>query len=121
MRLTLVGHVLNAELTMGENLADLGGLSLSTQALEKALQGAGIAKGSAAELTALEMCFRSWASIWKCKSSEEFKINQLATDPHSPTDFRANLVKNVDRFYDVFPVDETDPMYLPDDQRVRMW
>ena len=103
---------------MGENLADLGGMSLGVQALIARLE----AKGDPAlRKLHLELFFRSWANIWKQKASQAYLIQQLATDPHAPTPFRGNLVKNVDSFYEVFDVKSGDAMYLSPEARVRMW
>lgn len=107
-------HEMNGELTMGENLADLGGMSLACQALQKRCGGT-LSKELGAAF------FRSWGNIWKSKGTKAYIIKQLATDPHAPASFRGNLVKNVDAFYDVFDVKEGDPMYVAPDQRVKMW
>jgi len=107
-------HRMNGELTMGENLADLGGMSLAVQALKKHY-GDDFAKDT------LVNFFSSWANVWKSKETKAFTIKALATDPHAPCSFRANLVSNVDAFYDVFEVVEGDPMYIAADKRVRMW
>lgn len=110
---------LNPDLTMGENLADLGGLSLSLQAMNYRLNKL---KACDKEINACtRVMFKSFANIWKEKTRTDFKINAMTTDPHSPSDFRANLVKNMDEFYDVFNVTENDKMYIPPEKRVRMW
>eukprot|EP00746_Dinoflagellata_sp_MGD_P167179 gnl/MRDRNA2_/MRDRNA2_97604_c0_seq1.p1 gnl/MRDRNA2_/MRDRNA2_97604_c0~~gnl/MRDRNA2_/MRDRNA2_97604_c0_seq1.p1 ORF type:complete len:773 (+),score=202.79 gnl/MRDRNA2_/MRDRNA2_97604_c0_seq1:81-2399(+) len=105
-------HTMNAELTMGENLADLGGMSLANQALKKTCGG------NKEQQMAF---FYSWAHIWKQKESKASIIQALAADPHAPPSFRGNLVKNVDAFYEAFDVKEGDAMYLPKDKRVQMW
>jgi len=52
---------------------------------------------------------------------KEYLINKLTTDPHSPPDFRANIIKNMDEFYEVFDVEPGDDMYIPPEKRLRMW
>jgi len=107
-------HTMNGELTMGENLADLGGLSLACQALQRRY-------GSALTKDHLVTFFYSWANIWKSKETKACIIKQLATDPHAPCSFRGNLVKNVDAFHETFPCGPGDPMYLAPEKRVQMW
>ena len=112
-------HKMNQELTMGENLADLGGLTLSLKALLKYKNEEG--KPLYDNPEALKLFFRSWANIWKCNYSEQMIIQKLISDPHGPVDFRANLVRNIDKFYEIFDVKKGDPMYLDEDERVKMW
>lgn len=107
-------HTMNPELTMGENLADLGGMSLAFQGLQKNLGG----KTTKEQRTAF---FSSWANVWKSKETKASIIQALASDPHAPPSFRGNLVKNVDAFYETFDLKEGDPMYLPKEKRVQMW
>lgn len=112
-------YKLNAKLTMGENLADLGGISLALQALNKYL----IDNNMTEEIIRINqrVFFKSFANIWKQNTKKDFFIYQLTLDPHSPADFRANLVKNMDEFYKVFNITESDNMYIHPDKRVRMW
>jgi len=107
-------HSMSGELTMGENLADLGGLSLACQALQQRC-------GSALTKDHFMAFFYSWANIWKSKESKACIIKQLATDPHAPCSFRGNLVKNLDAFHETFPCNPGDAMYLPQGKRVQMW
>lgn len=102
-------YKMNGKLTMGENLADLGGLTLAMRAL------------GTQDINVLDVFFKSWALIWRCKMKKESQINRLATDPHAPTRFRANIVKNIDEFYKVYNVKKGDEMYLEEDKRVVMW
>lgn len=113
-----VSHTINSELTMGENLADIGGLSLSLQAMKTEndlLDGNNFKDG------VLELFFRSYANIWKKITREKNTIQLLSTDPHAPADFRANLVKNMDEFYIAFNIKKGDKMYLEPNKRVKMW
>jgi len=107
-------HRMNAELTMGENLADLGGMSLACQALQKRF-------GSALTKDHFVGFFSSWGNVWKSKETKAFTIQALATDTHAPCSFRGNLVKNVDKFYETFDLKEGDSMYLAPEKRVKMW
>lgn len=110
---------LNPELTMGENLADLGGMSLGLKALTNRLKSS---SASDLEIRANQrVFFKSYANIWKQNTKKDYMINSLTTDPHAPPDFRANLVKNIKEFYDVFSVKENDKMWIPEELRVRMW
>ena len=112
-------YKLNPQLTMGENLADLGGLSLALQAMTQRLS----VRGSDPKYIRVNqrVLFKSFANIWKQNQKKDSKINQLTTDPHAPVDFRANLVSNMDEYYEVFGVTDSDEMYIPPVKRVRMW
>ena len=112
-------HKMNAELTMGENLADIGGLSLSMKALLKHLDSQ-----NADNITvkaSLRVFFKSWANVWKQNIKKDKRIMLLNVDPHAPTDFRGNLVQHMDAFYEVFDITETDNMYLKPEDRMKMW
>lgn len=108
-------HHMNAQLTMGENLADLGGISLSLQALNRKITDHTNIK------ILHRLFFKSFANVWKENSKKDKIINALTTDPHGPPDFRANLVRNMDEFYHAFNIRETDKMYLSQPKRLRMW
>jgi predicted metalloendopeptidase len=112
-------YEMDPELCMGENLADLGGLSLSLNALKKSLiatnASAGVVKA------AVRASFKAWATIWKLNIKKDSRLQRLTTDPHAPCDFRANLVNNMDEFYDAFGIKESDPMYIAPADRLRMW
>ena len=112
-------YKLNGKLTMGENLADLGGLSLGLQALKQYL-----AEKNYSECVVdrnYRLFFKSWANIWKEISTDENKKNQLISDPHAPVDFRGNMVRNFEEFFRVFGITENDKLYTPLEQRVIMW
>ena len=112
-------HTMKPQLTMGENLADLGGLTLSLRAM--LLNPSMLDSSGKPKREALRLFFRSFCNIWKCSMTEQTRVNRLITDPHAPADYRANLVRNIDEFYTAFDVTEDDPMYLSPDKRVRMW
>ena len=112
-------YKLNAQLTMGENLADIGGISLALQAMNKQL----LKNNESTQMIKANqrVLFKSFANIWKQNTKKDYMINQITTDPHSPSEFRANLVKNMNEFYEVFNVTENDNMYISPDKRIRMW
>ncbi|MCG2801299.1 MAG: peptidase M13 [Cellulomonas sp.] len=114
-------HV-NGALTIGENIGDLGGLSIAIRAYRIAL-GRPLAEGPVIDgLTAAQRIFLGWAACWRSKGRDEEVIRRLATDPHSPDEFRCNgVVRNLDEFYAAFDVQPGDPMYLAPGDRVRIW
>ena len=112
-------HKMNAQLTMGENLADIGGLSLSMKALQKHLL-----ENNADDVrirATLRVFFKSWANVWKQNIKKDRRVMLLNVDPHAPTDFRGNLVQHMDEFYYAFDITENDPMYLEPKDRMKMW
>ncbi|MBE7163531.1 MAG: M13 family metallopeptidase, partial [Williamsia herbipolensis] len=107
-------HV-NGALTVGENLADLGGLSIALSAYRIA------AEKAKAQVRDRDV-FLAWARIWRGKYRPAAVEEQLATDPHSPPEFRCNqVVRNISGFYDAFGVGPSDAMYLAPDKRVTIW
>lgn len=112
-------HKMNPQLTMGENLADIGGLSLSMKALLKHLSEKNADKTRIR--ASLRVFFKSWANVWKQNIKKDRRVMLLNVDPHAPTDFRGNLVQHMDEFYDVFDIKESDPMYLEPKDRMKMW
>jgi putative endopeptidase len=115
-------HHVNGALTIGENIGDLGGLSIALRAYQIAL-GAPLADGPVLDgLSAAQRVFLGWASSWRSKGRDEEVIRRLATDPHSPEEFRCNgVVRNIDEYYTAFDVRPGDAMYLPPAERVRIW
>ena len=111
---------MNPELTMGENLADLGGLSLALKVLSKHLLNNTEYENKQVQST-YRVFFKSWANIWKLNIKHDRKLMLLSCDPHAPCDFRGNLVKNCNEFYKAFDVKEGDNMYLPENERLVMW
>ncbi|MDQ3039406.1 MAG: M13 family metallopeptidase, partial [Pseudomonadota bacterium] len=110
----------NGALTMGENIGDLGGLSMAYTAYKLSLDGkpAPIIDG----LTGDQRFFLSWAQVWKSKYRDETLVNQIKSDPHSPGMYRANgPLRNFDPWYAAFDVKPGDKMYLPPEQRVSIW
>ena len=114
------GEHVNGELTIGENIGDLGGLSIAYKAWRISL--AGKEPEPIDDLTGAQRLFLSWAAVWQNKSRDELVRQRLATDPHSPPEFRCNqIVRNVPAFYEAFGVTSTDALWLDEDQRVKIW
>ncbi len=116
----LPGAHIKGELTMGENIADLGGLLLALDAYHASLKGqpAPIIDG----LTGDQRVFLGWAQVWRQKIREDRLRQQLVSDPHSPPQARVDVpIRNIDAFYDAFGVRPGDPMYVAPADRVRIW
>ncbi len=112
-------HVQGA-FTVGENIGDLGGLSIALLAYQLSLGGepAPVIDG----LTGVQRVFYGWAQVWRTKSRSAEAIRRLAVDPHSPPEFRCNgVVRNIDAFYDAFEVSAGDALFLEPPRRVRIW
>lgn len=112
-------HV-NGQLTLGENIADLGGLTIAYYAYKLSL---GNEKSPVIDgFTGEQRFFIGWAQIWRRKYTREELIRRLKTDPHSPSEYRVNgVVRNMPEFYEAFQVKEGDQLYLPPEQRVQIW
>jgi putative endopeptidase len=113
-------YKVNGELTIGENIGDLGGLGIAWKAYLISLDGQEppVIDG----LTAAQRFLMSWAQCWRNKGRDEITIQRLAVDPHSPPEFRANqVVKNLDIYHEAFEVSEEDQMWLAKDDRVVIW
>ncbi len=112
-------HV-NGELTQGENIADLGGLTMAYYAYKKSLKGK--ISPSLEGFTGEQRFFIAWAQGWKSLLRDEALKQRLATDSHSPGQFRGNgPLSNMKEFYDAFGVKPGDGMYRSDEQRVEIW
>ena len=112
-------HV-NGALTVGENIGDLGGLTIGFKAYKLALKGAQapIIDG----LTGEQRFFLSYAQVWRGKIRPEEMRRRIATDPHSPSEFRCNaIIANLPDFYDAFEVTEGDKLWLAESERVSIW
>ncbi|CAN5284704.1 M13 family metallopeptidase [soil metagenome] len=110
----LPGEHVNGGLTVGENIGDLGGLTI-------ALRAFGIALGGEASLEERRTLFLNWGYIWRTKRRKETQMQYLTVDPHSPPEFRANIVRNLDEFHEVFDTAEGDGLWLDPADRVRIW
>lgn len=112
-------HV-KGELTLGENLADLGGLNMAYEAFTKTKQ---FKEGKKIDgFTPQQRFFLSWAQIWRNNALPETAAQLILTDPHSPGEHRANApVTNIDAWYEAFDVKPGDKMYKPKEDRIRIW
>ncbi len=114
------GYFIDGRFTLGENIGDVGGLSLAYRAYKMALNGeeAPVIDG----LTGDQRFFMAWAQVWQRKYRQDALIQRLTTDPHSPSQFRVNgVVRNFDEWYEAFDVQPEDELYLPPEQRIRIW
>jgi putative endopeptidase len=115
----LEGHHVNGALTVGENIGDLGGIQIAHTAYQLSLEGAPAPELDG--LTGSQRVFLGWAQVWRTVLRDAEVIRRLAIDPHSPPEFRANVVRNLDEFHDAFGVAEGDGMFLAPEARVRIW
>jgi putative endopeptidase len=116
----LEGHCVSGALTIGENIGDLGGLSIALKAYKLALAGQEdpVIDGFTGEQRVL----MGWAQVWARKYREQELLNRLKTDPHSPSEYRANgTVMNIPEFHSAFGVKEGDKMWLAPEKRVKIW
>lgn len=112
-------HV-NGQLTLGENLADLGGLAIAYEAFKKTKQGQGNEKIDG--FTPDQRFFLSWAQVWRANTTDAEMANRVKTDPHSPNLWRCNSApSNMQAFYDAFNIKPGDKMYRPDSTRAKVW
>lgn len=114
------GHHVNGKFTLGENIGDLSGVTFALEAYHMSLHGkpAPVLDG----FTGDQRLFLSWAQVWRRKYREEALINRLATDPHSPSQYRTNgIVRNVDAWYKAFDVTPDEKMYIDPSKRVHIW
>jgi putative endopeptidase len=116
----LPGVHVNGTLTMGENIADLGGLAVALDAYHASLQGAPapVLDG----LSGDQRVLLGWAQAWRGKVTDAFVRKQVVSDPHSPRQFRVlGPTRNIDAWYEAFRVQPGDRMYLPPAERVKIW
>ena len=114
------GHTVNGKLTLGETIGDLGGLTIAYKAYLISLDGQEppVLDG----LTGFRRFFASWAAGWRQVMRTEEAIRRLATDPHSPNEFRTNqIARNLDAFHAAFGTTEQDGMWMPAAERVSIW
>jgi putative endopeptidase len=110
----------NGRLTLGENIGDVGGLSMAYRAYKLATKGKDVPVIDG--LTGDQRFFLAWAQVWRSTQREENYRNRLRTDSHSPEEYRVNgVVRQLDEWYEAFGVKPGDAMYLPPEQRVRIW
>ena len=110
--LTIEGEKVNGSLTLGENIADLGGVEISFRAMRNYF-------GNNNNDSSF---FYNYANIWRCKIRKEEIIKRLTSDPHSPACFRVNtILSNVDAFYDTFNISSNTNLWLEPSKRARIW
>lgn len=113
------GNFVNGRNSLGENIGDVGGLSMAYHAYKLSLNGkeAPVIDG----VTGDQRFFLAWAQVWKEKRTEQSMLNQLRGSTHAPGRFRAQAPRNHDAWYKAFNVKPGDELYLPEDERVRIW
>jgi putative endopeptidase len=112
-------HV-NGKLTLGENLADLGGINIAYEAFKKTKQGQSTIKIDG--FTPDQRFFLSWAQVWRGSQRPEAAAQRILIDPHSPEQYRTNApITNVDAWYTAFNIKPGDKMYKKPDDRIRVW
>ncbi len=110
----------NDSLTEGENLADLGGLSIAYDAFKKTKQGQGNEKIDG--FTPDQRFFLSWAQVWRTNQRVEALAAQVKSDPHSPPELRVNVpLSNLDAWYKAFNIKPADKLFRPENERVKVW
>ena len=110
----------NGELTLGENIGDMAGLTVAYRAYKNSLNGkeAPVIDG----LTGDQRFFIGWAQVWRRNMREEALRQRILTDPHSPGNYRViGALQNMPEFYEAFDVKEGDKMYIPVEKRVKIW
>jgi putative endopeptidase len=116
----IAGMHVNGDLTMGENIADLGGLTLGLDAYHASLGGqpAPVIDG----LSGDQRVFLGWAQVWRGKVTDDFVRKQVTSDPHSPRQVRVNgVVRNIDAWYEAFDIKPEDKLYVAPKDRVHIW
>jgi putative endopeptidase len=109
----------NGALTVGENIGDLGGIGVAFEAYRISLDGQ-----QAPELDGLtgeQRFFLGWAQAWRAKSRDAEALRLLSIDPHSPAEFRCNIVSNMDAFHQAFAVAPGDAMWREPAERIVIW
>jgi putative endopeptidase len=111
---------INGRLTLGENIGDLSGIAVAYKAFRSSLNGqpSPVIDG----FTGDQRFFIGWAQVWRRKYRDEELLKRLVTDPHSPSEFRANgPTSNLDAFYDAFGLKPDDRLYRAPGERVKIW
>ncbi len=116
----LPGQRINGRVAMGENIGDLGGLTIAYEAYHNSLNGreAPVIDG----FTGDQRFFLGWAQVWRTMFRDDALRQQLAVGPHSPGMIRAYApLRNLDAWYEAFNIQPSDPLYVPPEERVRIW
>jgi predicted metalloendopeptidase len=116
----LPGKNINGELTLGENIADLSGVSVAYEAYQLSLNGQDAPTLSG--WSGPQRFFLGWGQIWRRKYRDDEMVRRLLVDPHSPATYRANgPLMNLDAFHAAFQTQPSDKLYRAPDQRIRIW
>jgi predicted metalloendopeptidase len=116
----LPGLKVNGKLTLGENIGDIGGLTVACEAYRLSLQGAEAPVIDS--FSGPQRFFLGWAQAWRELDRDEALRNQVMANPHSPAMYRVNgVVRNMDAWYAAFDVKERDALYLAPEKRVKIW
>ncbi len=116
----LPGNYVNGRLTLGENVGDLGGITLAHAAYRKSLNGQlpPVIDGTTGD----QRFFLSYGQIWRTKDRDAYALSMLKMGPHSPPEFRVNgAIRNVDAWYEAFNIDSKSHWYLPPERRAKIW
>ncbi len=115
-------HTVNGELTLGENIGDLGGLGIAHKAYRLWLEQQDIEAPELEGYTADQRFFFAWAQAWRNLTRPERAVTLISIDPHAPAEFRASqVVRNLDAFHAAFETQPGDGMYMPEQERVTIW
>lgn len=115
------GSFVNGKFTSGENIGDLGGANVAYTALQMYLKDHGD-PGKISGFTQDQRFFMSWATVWRTKSTDQYMINQVKTDPHSPGYFRSfGPLVNIDSFEKAFDIKPGDKLYVAPENRIKIW
>jgi putative endopeptidase len=116
------GEFLNGDLTLGENIADLGGVSISYYSLVRYLKDNEDENKVIDGFTPYQRFFLNYAKIWRSNTRTKETLRRLVTDPHSPSEFRVNgVLVNLKEFYKAFGVKQGDNLWKPEEQRISIW
>jgi putative endopeptidase len=107
------------EMTLGENIADLAGLTVAYQAYQLSLGGKPAPEIDG--MTGDQRFFLGWAQVWRRLYRDKEYVNRLVTDVHSPSEFRTSVVRNLDSWYEAYKPTEKETLFLAPKARVRMW
>ena len=114
-------HRVKGGLTVGENIGDLGGLTVAHHAYRLSLESSGGEAPVIDGLTGDQRFFIGWALAWRGIAREAEATRRLTMDPHSPAEFRANVVRNIDAFHEAFETKPGDGLWLDPEERVSIW
>ncbi|CAA0111554.1 Neutral endopeptidase [Halioglobus japonicus] len=119
----IAGTNINGQLTLGENIGDLGGLTIAYDAYQNYLKDKHDGEAPVIDgVTGDQRFFMAWAQVWRGIQTEDFLRSKLLTDPHSPGSYRVNgIVRNLDPWYEAFEVTPEDDLFLTPQERVRIW